>query len=131
MSIAIHNTQDDSVVITDEPTAPAAPAASAPSPAIAQPTLVQGAGEFERAQVTTIVTKVSGATVIDDHGQQVSLDDRIRVVGEFRVKSVMFDTAKDGSVVRIQTVTPIGDLTLVPWDPKDPNDNGIVRARPL
>lgn len=103
------------------------------SPPLAQPTTntPTGVAEFEKTAVARVVTKVSGATAVDDFGQSVSLDDIIRVVGEFKVVNVHFGIdPKDGSVVRTQIVKPTGELTLVPWNPADPNDNGIVRARP-
>lgn len=86
--------------------------------------------EFEKTQVASTLTKVSGQTAVDAFDEVVSLDDRIRVVGEFRVVRINHIVGKDGKVVREQVVAPCGDLTLVPWDPSDPTDRGIVRARP-
>lgn len=86
--------------------------------------------EFEKTQVGATVTKVSGVTAVDAFDEVISLDDRIRVVGEFRVVRINHVVGKDGKVVREQVVAPCGDLTLVAWDPADPTDRGIVRARP-
>lgn len=99
------------------------------SPPIA---LISGASapEFEKAQVATVATKISGSTVVDSFGESISIDDRIRVVGEFKVVKVSHEVQKDGSVARVQYVAPCGDLQLVPWDPSDPADQGILRARP-
>jgi hypothetical protein len=63
--------------------------------------------------------------------ETVSLDDRLRVCGDFRVIGVRHQVnTKTGDVVRVQIIAPIGDMELVPWDPANPLDNGIVRARP-
>lgn len=106
-----------------------APATQAPSAAPpSQQTL--GVQTFEDVQVGSVATKISGATTVDTFGHVVGLDDRVRVVGEFRVVKVNHTIAKDGSVVREQVLTPCGDLTLVPFNHMDPNDVGIVRARP-
>jgi hypothetical protein len=86
--------------------------------------------EFEKAQVGSSVVKISGACAVDTFDETVSLDDRLRVVGEFRVVKVNHYVAKDGSIVREQVLAPCGDLALVPWDPSNPGDDGIVRARP-
>lgn len=137
MTQIILDTQTDDAVVGQElppaatpAVATSAAAASSPPPlatmATATPT---GATEFEKAAVASIVTKVTGSTAVDG-GDQVSIDDVIRVVGEFRVTGVSFGVDKDGSLVRTQTVRAVGDLTLVPWNPADPRDNGIVRARP-
>jgi hypothetical protein len=60
----------------------------------------------------------------------ISTDDRVRLVGEYRVVGVRHDVDdKTGEVIRIQILKPIS-IQLCPWDPSDPTDDGIVRARP-
>lgn len=105
----------------------AAPPLATPS---ATPSPLPGVAEFEKASVARTVTKLAAGCTVEDLGQTVSLDDRIRVVGEFQVVKVTHEIDKDGAVVRVQTVKPAGDIVLVPWNPSDPTDNGIVRARP-
>lgn len=106
--------------------------AGAAAPPLAQPTLqtpTTGVAEFEGTSVASATSKVTGTTVIDGD-QVVSLDDIVRVVGEFQVVKVGHEIGKDGQVVRVQLLKARADLTLVPWDPADPNDVGIIRARP-
>lgn len=103
------------------------------SPPLATPTTqtpAPGVAEFEKAQVAEVITKISGSAPVDAFGESISLDDRIRVVGEFQVVKVEHGIDSKGNVIRTQVVKPCGDLVLVPWNPSDPNDNGIVRARP-
>jgi hypothetical protein len=118
MSITVQNTGAQTAPPTSPPLV--TPGAASPTAGL----------EFEKSQVATVVTKISGATSVDSFDQVISIDDRIRVVGEFKVVGVDFSVAKDGSIVRTQKVAPCGDLVLVPWDPSDPSDQGIVRARP-
>jgi|SRR6478609_2340206 len=96
-----------------------------------QPRLSNGK-QFEKADVARTVTKISGAVEVEMGLEDVSLDDRARVCGEFRVISVTHRVDKDGSIVRVQTLAPVADqpLQLVPYDSTNPNDNGIVRMRP-
>lgn len=91
-----------------------------------------GLTSFEGAPVARTEIKISGATSVNTNdGVEVSMDDRIRVVGQFRVTKVTFAVDKNGDVVRTQHVAPDGDLELTPWDPGNPNDDGIVRVRPV
>jgi hypothetical protein len=90
-----------------------------------------GLPEFEKAKVTQTEIKISGACAIDTHGElQVSLDDLIRAVGVFRVVKINHYVNKAGEVVRQQVLAPVEDLLVVPFDAANPNDDGIVRARP-
>lgn len=86
--------------------------------------------EFEKANVATSVVKTSGSAIVETYGEIVSIDDRVRVVTEYRVKSVGFEVQKDGSVARVQVIVPEGEPVIVAWDPSDPMDKGIIRARP-
>lgn len=87
--------------------------------------------KFEGAAVESTGTKIAGTAPItaDDH-LVLSIDDRVRMVGEYRVVGVHFKVdTKTGDTIREQILKPI-ELALCPWDPSDPTDDGIVRARP-
>lgn len=114
---------------------PAANGRNPASPPLATPTVQPqppGIAEFEGAAVASAVTKVTGTTSVDGVDIQLSIDDTIRVVGEFRVVKVVHEVDKDGQLVRVQYVKILAgsELTLVPWNPSDVNDLGIIRARP-
>lgn len=103
--------------------APGAPALSLVKPPIPK---------FEGASVASTAVKVSGTAPINDNGTDLvlSIDDRVRMVGEYRVVGVHFKVdPKTGDTIREQTLKPI-ELDICPWDPNDPTDDGIVRARP-
>jgi hypothetical protein len=86
---------------------------------------------FERATVQATEIRISGQCSIDTHGElTVSLDDLIRAVGVFRVVKINHFVNKAGDVVRQQVLAPVEDLEVVPFDSSNPNDDGIVRARP-
>lgn len=91
----------------------------------------RGLKAFEEAPVNRTEIKLAGATAVNTNdGIEISLDDRIRVVGEFRVSKVThYVDQKTGDVVRQQTIVAVNDLELTPFDPGDPNDDGIVRVR--
>lgn len=116
MTIAIGN----SATATAAPAPAAVTVASTPAPSM----------EFEKAAVATSVVKTSGSAQVETYGETISIDDRVRVVTEYRVKSVGFEVQKDGSIARVQVIVPEGEPVLVPWDPTDPMDKGIIRARP-
>jgi hypothetical protein len=122
---------------TDEPIEVATPVAltvvgtAAPQGPV---TPSQPAGDlpvFERATVQSTEIKISGSCAIDTHGElTVSLDDLIRAVGVFRVVRINHYVNKAGDVVRQQVLAPVEDLEVVPFDSSNPNDDGVVRARP-
>lgn len=84
---------------------------------------------FEGQPVEGVRIKVAGLSSValpDD--VLLSTDDRIRMVGEFRVVAVRhFIDDKTGQLVREQVVRPIL-LEPCPFDPSDPTDDGVVRA---
>lgn len=86
---------------------------------------------FEGAPVQETRMKISGRSDIEDSdGIVISTDDRVRLVGEYRVTGVRhYVDEKTGNLVREQVLKPLS-IQLCPWDPSDPQDNGIVRARP-
>ncbi len=116
--------------------APAGPA----SPPVA-PGAVQGAptapvtalaplGTFEGQVVHGTEITIKGMAVVETlGGVVVGIDDRIRLVGEMRCISVSHKPNKDGELVRVMVLKP-ANLELAPWDPADPDDDGILRARP-
>lgn len=136
--LAINFTGDDeetqpvsSSVATPVASVSALPTAAAP-PALSLGSSLTPVLEFEKAPVAKTEIKISGACSVETTEMEtVSLDDRLRVCGDFRVIGVRHQVnPKTGDVVRTQIIAPIGDMQLVPWDPANPNDNGIVRARP-
>lgn len=86
---------------------------------------------FEGAPVAIARMKISGASAIEATDDVViSTDDRVRLVGEYRVVGVRHTVDdKTGELVREQILKPL-TIQLCPWDPTDPQDDGIVRARP-
>lgn len=91
----------------------------------------QGVEQFEGSPVGMSEIKISGVCSIDGGDMRVSMDDRVRAVGEYRVVNVKFYAhPKTGETVRQQVLTPTSPLVVVPFDPSNPNDDGIIRARP-
>lgn len=86
---------------------------------------------FEGSAVLSTATKISGTVAIDGADDKVlCIDDRVRLVGQFRVVGVAFKVdPKTGDTIREHILKPI-DMALCPFDPSDPADDGIVRARP-
>lgn len=87
--------------------------------------------DFEGRPVARHEFKVSGAVTLNSEEatiDPVSMDDRVRLVGVFRVTKVHFVTdERTGDVVRQQILAPV-ELDTCPWDASDPNDDGILRA---
>lgn len=116
------------MAVVETPAAPAAGQQQAATPTTAG---IPAIPSFEGAPVATTSIKISGATSVETYGDEVvSLDDRVRLIGEYRCVQVthMVDP-KTGDAVRVQILKPLS-VTLCPWDPSDPKDNGIVKARP-
>ena len=96
--------------------------------------LTQALPEFEGQAVEGYDWKISGVapvtpTSIGTVLPMVSVDDRVRMVGEFRVIGVRHHIdKKTGSLVREAVLSP---MTLVPcpWDPSDPKDDGVIRRK--
>lgn len=86
---------------------------------------------FEGATVESANIKITGAATVEaSEDVIIGIDDRVRLVGEYRVVGVHFKVdPKTGDTVREQILKPI-TVSLCPWDPADPTDDGIVRARP-
>lgn len=85
---------------------------------------------FEGQAVDHVTIKITGLSTLDSAEHLVvGVDDRIRCVGEFKVTAVRHYVDPDGNLVREQTLKPL-TVTTCPWDPSDPTDDGVVRARP-
>ncbi len=85
--------------------------------------------QFEGEPVQALQVKVSGlSTVTSQDMPAFTVDDRVRLIGEFKCIGVRHVRDKNGNLVREQIVTPM-DVDVCPYDPDDPNDDGVVRAR--
>jgi len=84
---------------------------------------------FEGRQVDAVSIKIAGTMPTDDLPDvTVSVDDRVRLVGEYKVVAVRhYVDPKTGDLVREQVLKPIL-VTTQPWDPNDPKDDGVIRA---
>lgn len=101
---------------------------SSPVPAASQGSVIPS---FEGVAVTATESLITGKASIQHPGDLVvSIDDIVRMVGEYRVVSVNFKVdPKTGETVRVQTLKPVR-IETVPWNAADPTDDGITRARP-
>lgn len=83
---------------------------------------------YEGQQVNEVKVKIAGLSAVDlPDDVVVSIDDRVRLVGEFRVTGVRHYVNDKGDLVREQVLKPIV-LDLCPFDSSDPNDDGVIRA---
>jgi hypothetical protein len=84
---------------------------------------------FEGQNVDTSTVKISGLSALDNaEGLVVSTDDRVRLVGEFTVVGIRHYVDKNGDLVREQVLKPV-KVETCPWNPADPTDDGVIRAR--
>lgn len=84
---------------------------------------------FEGQAVDNSTIKISGLSAIEDvDGVVISTDDRVRLIGEFTVTGIRHYRDKDGQLVREQVLKPVR-VEMCPWDPNDPDDDGVIRAR--
>lgn len=85
---------------------------------------------FEGLSVASVSHKIQGTCTVDGAAADVLLmDDRIRLVGDYRVIGVSFKQAANGEIVREHILKPV-DLQVTPYNPSDPQDTGIWRSRP-
>lgn len=88
--------------------------------------------QFEGRHVESATMKLTGQVHVA-HAEDivVSVDDVIRVVGEFRVVGVRhFVDPKTGKIIREQVIRAVDEsIELTPWDPSNPDDDGVVRAQ--
>lgn len=115
---------------TPEPEpAPAAPA-PAPLPQGATVTSLSPFGTFEGIPIAAVEVKIKGEAKVESlAGIDVSVFDRARMVGEYTAVSVKHVVDKEGNLIR-QVEFKVANLEIAPWDPADPTDDGILRARP-
>lgn len=97
-----------------------------------QPSATGQYPEFEGHAIEYVVTKVTGTVQIPDD-QVLHLDDRIRVISEWRIVAVNHRMDKDGKWFREQVIkhfeSPgVATTAICPWDPSDPTDNGILHT---
>jgi hypothetical protein len=86
--------------------------------------------KFEGRQVDSVTVRVAGSMPTDDLPEDlvVSVDDRVRLVGEYKVVGVRhFVDPRTGDLVREQVLKPIF-VNTIPWDESDPKDDGVIRA---
>jgi hypothetical protein len=85
---------------------------------------------FEGRDVAYVVIKISGLGRVQTERTPVfSIDDLVRLIGEYRCIGVFHRQDNDGELYRVQVLTP-KDIDTCPWEPADPHDDGIIRARP-
>ncbi len=84
---------------------------------------------FEGKVVDRTEIKISGLTGLSEayEGVKIGLDDRVRLVVETRATKVDHYVDKDNQLVRSQTLK-VFVADVVPWNPADPSDDGIIRA---
>lgn len=109
--------------------------AAAPAPTAGTGSIAGGATDpiprFEGAQVLGTATKLTGTHTLDGEETLVlTMDDRVRLIGEYRVIKVGFETNSNGDLIRVQTLKAL-EVERCPYDPSDPNDDGIWRSRPV
>lgn len=86
---------------------------------------------FEGHPVEGTVVKVKGTAPLDDLTDVVlGVDDVVQMVSQYRCVGVYHDVdEKTGALVRVHMIRPI-EMALLPVDPHDPEDDGIIRALP-
>lgn len=86
---------------------------------------------FEGHPVDATVIKMSGAAPLEDlEGAVIGMDDMVQLISHYRCVGVQHKVDDNtGKVIRVQVLRPIL-MSLVPFDPEDPNDRGIMRAMP-
>lgn len=79
--------------------------------------------------VSRTAVKITGKLITEDlEGVVLRQDDVVQVMAQFRVVGIHHDVEeKTGELVRTQILRPIL-MALVPIDPSDPADIGIIRS---
>lgn len=87
--------------------------------------------KFEGREVNQAKIKIGGAAKVPFDDVIISVDDRVRIVGEYKVTGIRhYVDEATGDLVREQIIRPIDEtIMLAPWDPQDPKDDGVIRAR--
>lgn len=83
---------------------------------------------FEGKLVHSTSLKLSSATGLDIDDRVLRTDDIIHVLVDARVSGInhLVDE-RTGKMERVQTAKVL-DVTLVPWNPSDPDDEGVLRG---
>jgi|GEM_PF-3667060 len=83
---------------------------------------------FEGKPVEATQIKITGVSGLDEryNGVEISLHDRVRLVVEARVTRVSHGLDKDSRIVRLQELKAT-QVDIVPWNPMDETDDGILR----
>lgn len=87
---------------------------------------------FEGHPVDATAVKVKGTAPLDDLIDVVlGVDDVVQMISQYRCVGVWHDVdEKSGLLIRVHALKPV-EMALLPIDPTDPNDDGIIRALPL
>ena len=93
--------------------------------AIGNPSIPQ----FEGEPVQAVQAKIAGLSTISTPDLPVfTVDDRVRLIGEFKCIGVRHTRDKNGNLVREQVITAL-EVDVCPFDPEDPSDDGVIRDR--
>lgn len=85
---------------------------------------------FEGRVVDQVAIRIAGSMPTDGLPENliVSVDDRVRLVGEYKVVGVRhYVDPRTGDLVREQMLKPIL-VDTIPWDASDPKDDGVIRV---
>ena len=86
---------------------------------------------FEGHPVEATIMKMSGAAPLHEMADVViGVDDVVQMISQFRCIGIDHKVdEKTGLLVRVQLLRPM-EFALMPNDPSDPDDDGIIRAMP-
>lgn len=87
--------------------------------------------DFEGHPVDATTLKISGLVDGNDLTDVVvGVDDVVQMLSQYKVVGINHRVDnKTGRIIREQTLKPV-EVALVPINPNDPNDDGIIRALP-
>lgn len=82
---------------------------------------------FEGKLVHSTSLRLASATGLDIEDRVLKVDDIIHVLVDARVSQVNHVVdERTGKMQRVQSAKVL-DVTLVPWNPEDPDDEGVLR----
>lgn len=85
--------------------------------------------EFEGQSVSKVIVKISGLSSVEGEMPVFGIEDRVRLVGEFKCIKVGHEVdPKTGDLARVQILTPV-QVAPCPFNPDNPHDDGVVRRR--
>lgn len=119
---------DPDALAEDDFDAAIAQAAAEDTPASA-PNRMREPLKFEGKPVDRMEVKITGVKGLSEAYDQVKVNihDRVRLVVETRVKGISHYLDKDNQLVRLQEVVATA-VDIVPWNPADPSDDGVLRG---